>query len=188
MQEYKILPVKSLILHPDNARQGNVDVIAESIKTNGFYGALIVQKSSNYVIAGNHRLLAAMTLEMDSVPCIVLDVPDSVARKILLADNRTSDLAVYDESALIDLLVELEGDISGTGYSESDIQELIDDLCLFDESKPTAQIKKTSPLLRLPVLIADVEMIEKAIVKTKLMRRSEAVAEIFRKYLDETAQ
>lgn len=48
-----------LATHPENPRQGDVAAIAASIETNGFYGAVVAQKSSGHVLAGNHRLLAA---------------------------------------------------------------------------------------------------------------------------------
>ncbi len=49
---------KDLITHPKNPRKGNVDLIIESIEENGFYGALIVQKSTGYILTGNHRFVA----------------------------------------------------------------------------------------------------------------------------------
>ncbi|WP_139806694.1 hypothetical protein [Deinococcus hopiensis] len=49
-----LVPVSDLKPHPRNPNVGNVDVIAESIKVNGFYGALVVQKSTGYILKGNH--------------------------------------------------------------------------------------------------------------------------------------
>ena len=38
-----------LSCHPDNPRRGNVDEIRSSIRINGFYGALVVQRSTGHI-------------------------------------------------------------------------------------------------------------------------------------------
>lgn len=129
--DYEQVFVGDLIEHPANPRVGNVDVIAESIRTNGFYGALIVQRSSNYVCAGNHRLKAAMQVGMDTVPVLWADVDDDTALRILLADNRTSDVAGYNAEGLADLLEQVQreqGALTGTGYADSDLEEMLSEL------------------------------------------------------------
>jgi ParB family chromosome partitioning protein len=118
--------VEELRLHPENPRRGDVDAIARSIQSNGFYGALVAQTSSHNVLVGNHRLQAARRLGMASVPVLWADVDDDQARRILLVDNRTNDLATYDEVALVELLLGLE-DLDGTGFGEDDLAALIPD-------------------------------------------------------------
>lgn len=124
------LPVDSLQRHPRNPRKGNVTKIAESIMTNGFYGAIVVQKSTNTIIVGNHRWEAAKQSGMTTIPAIVVDVDDATATKILLADNRTSDLAVYDAEELTSILktVMVEDDLTGTGFDAKDLDKMIADL------------------------------------------------------------
>ena len=121
------VPIDMVSPHPENPRVGNVDAIADSILTNGFYGALIVQKSTNHIIAGNHRWKAAVQLGMKTVPTIMVDVDDEAAVRILLADNRTSDLGTYDDSALAALLSSLPN-LDGTGYTPDDLSELLPDI------------------------------------------------------------
>lgn len=120
--------VHLLTPHPDNPRHGDVAVIGESVRENGFYGVLIVQRSTGHVLAGTHRLLAAREQGLTTVPVVWLDVDDDRARRILLADNRSSDLATYDESALAELLAELDGDYAGSGYAEADMSALLGEL------------------------------------------------------------
>lgn len=121
------VPVGSVQPHPQNPRIGNVDAIADSVETNGFYGTLIVQKSSGNIIAGNHRWKAAVQLGMETVPAIMVDVDDEEAVRILLADNRTSDLGSYDDSSLADLLSSLPT-LDGTGYTPDDLAKLLPDI------------------------------------------------------------
>lgn len=122
------VPVADLIPHPENPRQGDVGAIYTSIEANGFYGAIVVQKATQHVLRGNHTLQAAVGAGAAAVPVIEIDCDDETALKILLADNRTADLASYDDPALYDLLVRLraadEEGLAGTGYDDDDLEAL----------------------------------------------------------------
>ena len=121
-QEYvEAYPVADLVEHPDNPRRGSDVAVTESIEANGFYGAVIVQKSTQFVLAGNTRLRSVREAGEESIPTMVLDCDDETATRILLADNRLSDLAEYDNRALLRLLddvSEYEPTLLGTGYDE----------------------------------------------------------------------
>jgi ParB-like chromosome segregation protein Spo0J len=110
------VPASSIKPHPRNARVGDVSAIRESIRENGFFGACIVQESTRYILAGNHRYLAAVAEGATMIPCVFVDVEEDAAQRILLADNRTADLADYDHNALAEVLQEVSanGGLSGT--------------------------------------------------------------------------
>lgn len=126
-QDYEMVGIESVRPHPKNPRQGDVGAISESIEANGFYGAIVVQRSTGFVLAGNHRLMAARAQGLSEVPCVWVDVDDERAVKILLADNRTNDLASYNDSVLAELLADLANtsDLTGTGYDGDDLDALI---------------------------------------------------------------
>jgi len=130
MNEYEIVPVGSIDTHPENARRGNIAEIADSIRAHGFYGSLVVQKSTNRIIVGNHRYRAAVDAGLDAVPVVFVDVDDDEARRIMLVDNRSTDRASYDDSRLLELLGELPS-LDGTGYDDDDLDDL---MALVDES------------------------------------------------------
>ena len=67
---------------------------------------------------------------MDTVPVLWVDVDNARAVKILLADNRTNDLAGYDNKALTELLSDISNTdgLEGTGYDEADLDALIAEL------------------------------------------------------------
>lgn len=121
------VPVGQLRVHPANPRQGDLSAIKASIRVNGFYGACVVQESTGYILAGNHRYMAACELGFEAVPVIWVDVDDVRARAILAADNRTSDLGGYDEGRLAELLeqLRLEDALAGTGYEVDDLNALL---------------------------------------------------------------
>jgi DNA modification methylase len=130
-QELVHVPVDRLLPHPDNKRQGDIGAVYQSIEANGFFGALIVQRSTGHILAGNHRYLAAREAGARELPVLYVDVDDDQARRILLVDNRTNDLAAYDEEGLADLLksiLEETGTLVGTGFDGDDLDQLLDDL------------------------------------------------------------
>jgi hypothetical protein len=129
-QEYAQASVKDLRPHPKNPRQGDVGAIHESIEANGFYGAIVAQKGTGYILAGNHRYKAAVQSGAKQVPVIWLDVDEATATRVLLADNRTNDRASYDNAALAEILAELAAGpgLEGTGYDGDDLDALIADL------------------------------------------------------------
>lgn len=123
------LPINELAHLKGNPRKGDVEAVAESMDENGIYQPIIVNLGTktgrkNEIIAGNHRALAAKQLGHTTIPAIVLDLTETEATKIALADNRTSDLAEYDHQALLAMLDSLDGDTYGTGYDEDALDEL----------------------------------------------------------------
>lgn len=127
-QKYELVAVGRLQPHPDNPRTGDVEAIGESIEANGFYGAVVAQTSTGRILVGNHRWKAAKAKGHKQIPVIWVDVDDDRARKILLADNKTNDLASYDEAALLAVLDDLGADagaLAGTGYSMDEYEDLL---------------------------------------------------------------
>ena len=127
---------KSLEVHPDNPRQGDIGAIVTSIENNGWFGTLVAQRSTRQVLAGNHRLQAAIALDMQDVPVYWVDVDDAEAKRILLADNRVSDLATWDDTILVSLLESLANDdaLLGSGYDGDDLDALLYDAQLNETS------------------------------------------------------
>ena len=127
---------KSLEVHPDNPRQGDIGAIVTSIENNGWFGTLVAQRSTRQVLAGNHRLQAAIALDMQDVPVYWVDVDDAEAKRILLADNRVSDLATWDDTILVSLLESLANDdaLLGSGYDGDDLDALLYDAQLNESS------------------------------------------------------
>jgi ParB-like chromosome segregation protein Spo0J len=127
-QRYTQREITELKLHPRNPRKGNVESIRESIEHNGWYGAVLVQKSTGYIIAGNHRVQAAEAAGMKKIPIMEIDCDDTTAVRILLADNRTNDTATYDDEILADILKglsEVDGSLLGTGYKLEDYDDIM---------------------------------------------------------------
>jgi DNA modification methylase len=121
------MPVEALRTYPGNPRRGAVEAIKESLRRNGQYRPIVVNRRTSEVLAGNHVLLAAKTLGWKTIAVSLADVDPEQAKRIVLADNRTSDLASYDTEALVELLAELP-DLEGTGYDQKALDELLAEL------------------------------------------------------------
>lgn len=111
--------------HPKNARNGDTEAIAESLQANGQFRAIVCAKDGT-ILAGNHTYSAALELGWTHLDIHRLEIgPDSEeATRIMLADNRTSDLGRYDDGLLRNLLEELPT-LDGTGYDEGDLDEVL---------------------------------------------------------------
>ena len=116
-----LMPIDDVTPHPRNYNNGDVEAIAESIEINGMYRPLYVQKSTGYIIAGNHTWTACKMLGATEVPVMMLDVDEPTSLRIMLADNRIASMAMPDNALLLELLDELSTDsLMGTGYKPHD--------------------------------------------------------------------
>lgn len=134
MQNINLEPVtveiNSLKPHPQNPNKGQVEAIAGSIGANGWYGRVIVQHSTGFILAGEHRWRAAMQQGATRIDIQPVDCDEHTALRILAVDNRTSELAQRDPEALAALLGELshEGHLEGSGYAQRDLEGLLAEL------------------------------------------------------------
>lgn len=107
-----------------------VTKIAASMTEFGFTNPILVD-STNGIIAGHGRLMAARELGLVEVPVIVLDhLSDAQRRAYILADNRLALDAGWDEEMLAAELAELEADgfdLELTGFSDEELADLLPD-------------------------------------------------------------
>lgn len=123
-----------------NPRRGNTAVIGESLDRLGQYRPIVVNAGTytgreREVLAGNHTFFAAQKLGWDTIDIVTVDVDEDTATRIVVADNRTSDLATYDEELLAALLQELP-DLDGTGFTDAALEEMLAELAAGDGHVP----------------------------------------------------
>ncbi|MCR9292052.1 MAG: ParB/RepB/Spo0J family partition protein [bacterium] len=130
-QEYEAeVEIGSISPHPRNPNKGDEAAILESVSSLGFYGAVICQKESRWIIVGEHRWKAAKKSKAKTIPVLWVDCNDVDAVRIMLADNRTADLARYKEEEKAALLSTYcdrfgKGFLKGTGYSVDDMMKKV---------------------------------------------------------------
>ena len=97
-----VLPLAEIRPYDKNPRKnsGAVKYVKESIRQFGFKVPIVID-SNRVVVCGHTRLLAAKSLGMTEVPCIMADdLTDYQIKAFRLADNKVGEFAEWD----IDLL------------------------------------------------------------------------------------
>jgi ParB-like chromosome segregation protein Spo0J len=107
---------------------------------------LLIDAEGN-VIAGHGRLLAAKRLGREQVPTILLDhLSESQRRAFMIADNRLTEIAYWDDRLLAEELqalssVELDFDIEAIGFDMGEIDLRIESL----DPKETSAVELPIP-------------------------------------------
>lgn len=124
----KKISIDEVTTHPRNVRQGDIGAISQSLQAHGQYRPITYQKSTGHILAGNHTWKAAKSLGWKEIIASAIDCDDEQALRILLADNRSSDLATYDDQELMQLLQEIAStgsELLGTLYDGDDLDDLV---------------------------------------------------------------
>jgi ParB-like chromosome segregation protein Spo0J len=118
--------IDSVRPHPENYSNGDVELIMESIMVSGMYRPIYVQKSSGFIVAGNHTWLACKELGAEKIPVVVLDVDDITAERLMVADNEIARKARPDTGQLVKLLEDLQqhDSLMGTGITDRELEQL----------------------------------------------------------------
>lgn len=147
------IPLTQLKHWAKNARthsKKQIGQIADSIRTFGFTNPLLID-NENSILAGHGRFEAARILQMETVPCVRLEhMTASQKRAYVLADNKLALNAGWDEELLAEELeslvaIDIDFDISVTGFSIADVDSLIEGLHIVEPHDPDdEQIPATS--------------------------------------------
>jgi site-specific DNA-methyltransferase (adenine-specific) len=148
------VPLESIHLNPENPRLNDpaVEPVMQSIARFGFRVPIVVNRRTNLIEAGNTRWKAAQRLGFTEVPVIFADDDEVTALAYALADNRTAEIAQWDEPQLAGLLQRLEaaGDLASSAFSDDDLGSLVAKLAAEDaqsreETFDTAAALETEP-------------------------------------------
>lgn len=146
-QKIKIVKVKNLKPYERNAKihtAYQIDLIAKSINEFGFVNPILIDEKNN-VIAGHGRIEAAKQLNMEELPAVVIEgLTDIQRRAYILADNKLSELAEWDNKLVAEELKELHEldfntDVTGFSFEDIDFSFLSEDKT---EGKKKQQEKK----------------------------------------------
>jgi DNA modification methylase len=134
--ELEYLPTSELRPWRRNARthsRKQVRQIADSIHRFGFTNPVLVDRE-NSILAGHGRVAAAELLAMSEVPCIRIESMTAAEKQAyVIADNKLALNAGWDEDILGEELkalseLDLDFDLSLTGFAMAEIDDLIDGL------------------------------------------------------------
>jgi hypothetical protein len=103
---YLAVDINSVTYDPKNARlhpEDNLESIKQCLYLHGQYQPIIARKDTNHVVIGNGRLEAALSLGWTQIAVQFMEMTEIEAISIGLADNRTAELAKWDQKTLADL-------------------------------------------------------------------------------------
>ncbi len=99
-----------------------LEELASSIRSQGVIQPIVVRKLADHlfeIIAGERRWRAAQIAELDTVPCIIKNVPDEAAVAIALIENiQREDLNAMEEAQALDRLM-IEFDLTHQEVAEA---------------------------------------------------------------------
>lgn len=105
------VPCDSIDYDPANARLHNDDNLSSirgSLRSYGQRKPIVVNKRTGTVEAGNGTLQAARQLGWTHIAAVFVDDDPNTAAGFSLSDNRTAELAEWDDEALAALLPQLK--------------------------------------------------------------------------------
>lgn len=152
------VPVVNLTTDPDNARRGNVDAVRRSLNVFGQRKPVVAKRTgtdaqglpTGIVEAGNTTFTAACDLGWTHVAAVFVDDDPTTARAFALADNRTGELATWDDDQLAETLRELAGqdfDMAALGWTSGDLEQLIGSAAFQpDDSGEAARLDERKPI------------------------------------------
>lgn len=123
--------VSELANDPANARKHddkNIEAIKASLQRFGQQKPIVVD-SSGVVRAGNGTLQAAKALGWDKIDCVVTDLKGAEATAYAIADNRSAELAEWDDDVLTATLQSLADEdpslLIDAGFDEKELAKLV---------------------------------------------------------------
>lgn len=144
----KLVPLSNLNPNPQNPNQHpqeQITLLADIIEKQGWRQPITVSNQSNYIVKGHGRLMAAKYKGWSSVPVDYQDYPSKDAEFAdLMADNKLAELSEVDEILEKELLSEIEDEsiLSLTGYSEEELENILDGLIDEAEEEPEQEEEK----------------------------------------------
>ena len=128
--EYR--PTTSLEPYENNSRthsEAQVEQVARSITEFGFTNPILIDETGT-IIAGHGRLLAALSLGLESVPTITLNGLSEDQRKAyVIADNKLALNSGWNEKMLMREMFALDDndyDLTLMGFDNKELQKLLD--------------------------------------------------------------
>lgn len=124
----ELIPISQLIEDPSNVRthsDKNINAIKGSLKRFKQQKPIVIDKD-NIIIAGNGTIRAAKDAGLTEIYCVRSELQGTDKTAFAIADNRTSELAEWDKTALglqLSALDDLDFDLEEIGFDVGDMTE-----------------------------------------------------------------
>lgn len=154
MDQHEKIDINILKPYENNARihsPEQLEMIGNSIREFGFINPVIIDED-DMILVGHGRVMAAKQIGITEVPFRrVTNLTEDQKKAYIIADNKLSDLAEWDEDLLQAELESIELDMAQFGFvdiTEEDI-EINEDDFNFEEEVKSDPISKRGQIYRL---------------------------------------
>ena len=142
--------ITELSLDPSNVRKHgrkNLDAIKASLRKFGQQKPIVVD-AKGIVIAGNGTLAAAQELGWTEIEIVRTQLEGVEATMFAIADNRTAELAEWEDSLadVLKALAKADVDLAELGFDENDLAKISSDLVGNPEIDAEPQVDKADEL------------------------------------------
>ena len=131
--------VQELTQDPDNSRshdRKNLEAIKQSLEAFGQQKPIVIDQEGK-VVAGNGTLAAAQELGWKTIQAVVTDLEGAKQTAYAIADNRTAELAAWNDEQLAKSLVSLQNDDSIdeaiSGFDTKEIDKMVQSIAAQNE-------------------------------------------------------
>ena len=131
--------LSELKLDPNNARKHspqNILAIKQSLQENPQYRPFVVQKGTNKICVGNGMYIAMQELGIEEGWVEYRDLDDKQFARLSVTDNRTAELAEWDEDILQQIISNYGDDITIPGFGDDVSFNLDDDKEITEDEVP----------------------------------------------------
>lgn len=95
-EDVQLVPIDLVLPWPGNPRRGDVEVLRSMYREFGQRRPILVQRSSNRIIGGNHWWRAMKAELAETILVMYVDVDDTTAKRLGTADNQAHERGGYD--------------------------------------------------------------------------------------------
>jgi len=173
------VPIASLKPDPANARTHdarNLDTIRASLRRFGQQKPIVIDQTG-VVIAGSGTLLAAEAEGWSEIGVVVSDLIGADRTAYAIADNRSAELAAWDDDALAKMLEQLQGDpgidAAVTGFDAEEIEAMLGAFNVNSVDAPSLASGDRAPFQQMTFTLSDAQAgaVKAAIARAKTTRR-----------------
>ncbi len=196
VERYEMVRIAELTSDPKNARKhgsGNLKAISQSLTRFGQVKPIIID-AAGVVIAGNGTLEAARQLGWETIECRRVDLAGAEAAAYSIADNRTAELAEWDDDILratLELIRdEDEALLEAAGYTDDGLSQMLVDAMANAEVEggdDNPGVIDDSVSISFPVTAEQESLFRKAVAQAKktfgVSATGEAVAKIMEQWI-----
>lgn len=137
------VPIETINPDPRNARahdDNNLRAISASLRQYGQRRPVVVNRNGNTIEAGHGLVTAAKAIGWAHVAVVWVEDDDAAHAGYSLADNRTAELAAWDEAMLAELVADY-GDANADLYDSLLLADLLADGDAAADDSPKQQVR-----------------------------------------------